>query len=79
MSANEYQIGGTHYNRGIQHWDYVISKNIPYLEAMIIKYVERHAYKNGREDLLKARHFLQKALETYYPEGDATSAYVDQD
>lgn len=64
--ANSRQVGGTHYARGIQHWDYVLSKNMPYLEAMVCKYVERHAHKNGREDLEKARHFIDKAIEHYY-------------
>lgn len=61
--VNETQVGGTHYQSSIQHWDYVLANNIPYLEAQIIKYVTRHAKKNGLQDLQKARHFLDKLIE----------------
>jgi hypothetical protein len=62
-SANDHQVGGKHYKQGIEHWDYVLSKNIPYMEAQIIKYVERWRDKNGLQDLEKARHFLDKLIE----------------
>ena len=82
MSANDRQVGGDHYSyNNIQHWDFVVQNHIPYLEAVAIKYIVRHAEKGGRQDLEKAKHFIDKMLETYYPEqeaGGATSAYVDQ-
>lgn len=62
--ANDKQIGGSHYRAGIQHWDYVISNHIPYLEAQVMKYLTRWRQKNGFEDLLKAQHFLQKLFES---------------
>lgn len=62
--ANDTQVGGQHYKRQrIQHWDYVIANDIPYMEAQIIKYVSRWRNKNGLQDLEKALHFLQKLLE----------------
>ncbi len=62
-NPNTYQVGGNHYkDKKIQHWDYVLSNNIPYLEAQVIKYVSRWRDKNGVEDLLKARHFLDKLI-----------------
>lgn len=61
--ANARQVGGQHYKGGIEHWDYVVSNQIPYLEAQIIKYVTRWRKKNGLQDLEKAGHFLQKAVE----------------
>jgi Protein of unknwon function (DUF3310) len=64
MAANDTQVGGRHYkSQKIQHWDYIIANDIPYLEAQIIKYVSRHARKNGLEDLGKALHFLEKLIE----------------
>jgi Protein of unknwon function (DUF3310) len=69
MSANDRQLGGEHYrSQPIQLWDFFIANNIPYLEASAIKYLARHARKNGREDLEKAIHFIEKMIETYYPE-----------
>lgn len=67
MSANEKQIGGLHYkDRKIQHWDY--AAQLPYLEGLATKYIDRHARKGGKEDLLKAIHTLEKMIEEYYPE-----------
>lgn len=62
-SANEKQVGGTHYQSAIQHWDFVVSNDIPYLEAQIIKYLTRWRKKNGLQDVYKARHFLEKLIE----------------
>lgn len=62
-SANDYQVGGNHYQTGIQHWDYVLANEIPYLEAMAIKYLTRWRKKGGYDDVRKAQHFLQKLFE----------------
>jgi hypothetical protein len=62
--ANSRQIGGSHYKKmGIEHWDYILANNIPYMEAQIIKYVSRWRDKNGFQDLEKARHFLDKLMQ----------------
>lgn len=61
--ANDRQVGGEHYRSPIQHWDYVLANDIPYLEAQIIKYITRHKKKNGLQDLAKAHHFLDKLIE----------------
>lgn len=85
--ANMNQIGGTHYKTPIEHWDYVVANEIPYLEAQIIKYLTRWRKKDGIKDLRKAQHFLQKLFETEcvpWGETDADSGvpgpgYVCQD
>lgn len=64
MSANDMQVGGSHYSEGsIQPWDFIVSNNIGYLEGNIIKYVARWRKKGGIEDLRKAGHYLQKLIE----------------
>jgi hypothetical protein len=63
VKANDYQIGGSHYKSEIQHWDYVLANEIPYLEAMVIKYLTRWRKKGGAEDVRKAYHFLLKLAE----------------
>ena len=67
-SANETQVGGTHYRSALQHWDYVAQNNIGYFEGQVTKYVARwnkkHPTDAGKlEDLRKAGHFLQKLME----------------
>jgi FMN-dependent NADH-azoreductase len=65
--ANGRQVAGDHYRQmQIQHWDLVVANGIPYLDAQVLKYVMRHAAKNGKQDLEKAAHFLQKMIEVYY-------------
>jgi hypothetical protein len=61
--ADEYQIAGSHYKGGIEHWNYILSNGINYMEAQVIKYCSRWNKKNGIEDLLKARHYLDKLIE----------------
>jgi hypothetical protein len=63
--ANKYQVAGKHYNSPIQHWDWVIANDLNYLEGQITKYVARCRKKNGKQDLEKALHFLEKYLEVY--------------
>jgi hypothetical protein len=63
VAANDKQVGGTHYQSTIQHWDYVMANNLGYMEAQIIKYVTRWRKKNGVQDLEKALHFLEKLIE----------------
>jgi hypothetical protein len=84
MTANDRQVGGKHYgNAKYQHWDIVADHDLDYFQAQIIKYVMRWKKKNGRQDLLKAQHFLEKYLELENVpqpvEGEPTRDYVNQD
>lgn len=61
-----YQVGGNHYNSmAIQPITFITKNNIPYREANVIKYVCRHANKNGVEDLKKARQYLDILIHEY--------------
>ncbi len=62
-TANDTQVGGTHYSLPIQPWDYTIANNLDYFQGTIVKYITRWRSKNGAEDLEKARHFLEKYIE----------------
>jgi hypothetical protein len=64
-AASHFQIAGNHYRRlKIQVWDYVIANDLDYFQGSIIKYVTRWKDKGGVEDLRKAKHFLDKYIET---------------
>jgi hypothetical protein len=52
-----------YYNNGIEMWDYAHSHNLSFYEGNIIKYVTRWKYKNGVEDLKKAKEYLDKLIE----------------
>jgi hypothetical protein len=62
-TANAKQVGGAHYQKSIQPWDYIIANKLGYLEGNIIKYVSRWKDKGGVQDLKKAQHYLEKLIE----------------
>ena len=47
----------------IQPMEYIGMNRLGFLEGNIIKYVSRYNLKNGVQDLLKARHYLDKLIE----------------
>lgn len=61
------QIGGSHYTQfQIQPIEFISKNGIGYFEGNVIKYVCRHKFKNGAEDIKKAIHYLQLLLELEY-------------
>lgn len=67
LTANDKQVGGSHYAEGgnAQHWDWVSLNNIGYLEGAATKYIARWRKKDGKKDLLKAVHFIEKLIELH--------------
>lgn len=68
MSALERQEGGSHYNMAIQPIEFIEKNGLGFSEGNVIKYVCRHKRKNGKEDLLKARHYIDLLIELHYGE-----------
>ncbi|AUR82276.1 protein of unknown function DUF3310 [Vibrio phage 1.022.O._10N.286.45.A10] len=69
QAATERQIGGDHYKSlKIQPIEYIDANNIPYLEGNVVKYVTRHASKNGVQDIDKAIHYLELIKQMRYAE-----------
>ena len=67
MSAYDKQIGGTHYRKmKIQPSKFVTENKLLYPEGSVIKYILRHQDKGGKEDLLKAMHFIEMIIERDY-------------
>jgi hypothetical protein len=67
MSIWEKQIGGTHYRKmKIQPSQFVIENKMLFAEGNIIKYICRHPYKDGKQDLEKAKHFIDMIIERDY-------------
>ena len=65
VSANDEQVGGEHYkSKTIQPWDAILDWGCGFLDGNVIKYVARYRLKGGVEDLKKARHYLDKLIET---------------
>lgn len=72
MSANDRQIGGSHYQQvEIQPWDAMAAwmtkeEFVGFLKGNAIKYLARANLKGGAEDIRKARHYLDKLIETAF-------------
>ena len=63
--ANSRQIGGAHYKQFTHEtWDVILDWGLGYLDGNAVKYLSRWRHKNGVEDLKKARHYIDKLIET---------------
>jgi len=59
MSVFDEQVGGNHYQKlKIQPMEYILQNDLGFVEGCVIKYVSRYKFKNGIEDLKKARQNL---------------------
>jgi DNA-directed RNA polymerase subunit RPC12/RpoP len=69
------QIGGDHYKAlAIQPIEYCQRNGLGYCEANVVKYVTRHRFKGGEQDILKAIHNLQLLLQMVYPKQESPQA-----
>jgi hypothetical protein len=65
--ANDGQVGGDHYRKfgKLQPWDVILHFGCDFLTGSAIKYLLRWPHKGQRlQDLEKARHYLDKLIET---------------
>ena len=71
----EVQIGGNHYKDDkIQPTQFCMANKTPFIESCVIKRMCRHNKPTGKgkEDLLKAKHEIDMAIDFYY--GDKSNA-----
>ena len=67
MSAYDKQIGGSHYKKmKIQPSEFINKNDLPFAEGNAIKYICRHKYKGERQDLEKAKHYIDMIIERDY-------------
>ena len=67
MSVWKKQIGGNHYKKyRMQPSQFVTENKLLYPEGCVIKYIIRHQDKGGKEDLEKAKHFIDMIIERDY-------------
>ena len=68
MSAYKKQIGGSHYkNMVVQPSEFINKNKLLFAEGNAIKYICRHKQKGERQDLEKAKHYIDMILERDYP------------
>lgn len=67
MSALDEQVSGSHYKKcKIQPVEFIEANGIGFLEGNVIKYLVRHKDKGGKQDLLKARHYIDLLIQLRY-------------
>ena len=58
--ATDYMFGGTHYlNMGMQPIEFAMANGWDAGAFSILKYLSRHATKNGLQDVQKGKHFVE--------------------
>lgn len=63
------QVGGQHYKDcKIQPVEFMHANGMGYCEGAVVKYITRYKKKNGLQDLLKARHFIDLLISLEYPD-----------
>jgi hypothetical protein len=61
------QVGGKHYESfKIQPARFINENMLPFAEGNVIKYVCRHSLKNKKQDLEKAKHYIDMIIERDY-------------
>ena len=67
MDIYDKLIGGSHYLKfKIQPSEFANKNNLPFAEGNAIKYICRHKDKGGKEDLKKAKHYIDMIIERDY-------------
>jgi hypothetical protein len=76
------QHGGDHYQAEYQHWDWASDIGMLYLTGTATKYLSRWRKKNGIDDLIKSRTYLEKMIacwdQTIYVDTIDPPANVDE-
>jgi hypothetical protein len=63
----KHQVGGDHYqSMKIQPSEFINKNNLPFAEGNAIKYLCRHKQKGQKQDLEKAIHYCQMAIDRDY-------------
>jgi len=70
-TAMAIQVGGNHYkNMKIQPAEFAQVNGLSFLQGCVIKRICRYKFKNGLEDLMKAKHEIDMIIELEYTNHD---------
>ena len=62
------KINPSYYGTGLDVIDFCQKNNLDFMQGNVIKYVTRYKEKNGKEDLLKAKEYLDRIIKENYKE-----------
>ena len=66
----------SYYGTGFDVIDFCQKNNLDFMQGNVIKYVTRYTEKNGKEDLLKAREYIDRIIKENYK--DNTTVVKDK-
>lgn len=70
MTANDVQHGGSHYkDLKYETWDVIHAWGLGYFDGNAVKYLSRWRKKGGVQDLMKAKHYIEKLIELETTDG----------
>ena len=58
----------SYYGTGLDVIDFCQKNNLDFMQGNVIKYVTRYKEKNGKEDLLKAKEYIDRIIKENYKE-----------
>ena len=64
----ENKINPSYYGTGLDVIDFCQKNNLDFMQGNVIKYVTRYKGKNGKEDLLKAKEYIDRIIKENYRE-----------
>ena len=64
----ENKINPSYYGTGLDVIDFCQKNNLDFMQGNVIKYVTRYKEKNGKEDLLKAKEYINRIIKENYKE-----------
>lgn len=67
----------TYYGTGFDVIDFCQKNKLDFMQGNVIKYVTRYKEKNGKEDLLKAKEYIDRIIKENYK--DNTTAVKDME
>lgn len=66
--VNNDKINPSYYGTGFDVIDFCQKNNLDFMQGNVIKYVTRYKGKNGKEDLLKAKEYIDRIIKENYKE-----------
>lgn len=70
------KINPSYYGAGLDVIDFCQKNNLDFMQGNVIKYVTRYKEKNGKEDLLKAKEYIDRIIKENYK--DITGVVKDR-
>jgi hypothetical protein len=57
------KISPEYYKGSIEVWDFIHAQQLDYFQGNVVKYIVRYKEKNGMEDLLKCKAYIDKMIQ----------------